>query len=186
MDDMQDRPRTAEVLERWRHAAGLSRQRLADLADVSATYVRTIEAGWDAEGRTVVPSPAIMRKLARGLARAGPDGPSRADREQHIYADLMAAAGYIAPDLPGPGTAPAEALTLRESPAHVSLPRSSERQGPLSVVLRDPRLWGPARDLFETWESLDRDDRVLLLGIMEFVWSRRGRAPARQEGEPSC
>ena len=40
MDDSTERPLTASVLERWRASLRLSKQRLADLADVSATYVR--------------------------------------------------------------------------------------------------------------------------------------------------
>ncbi len=92
-------PDTATVLARWRKRAGVSRQRLADLSDVSATYVRTIEAGVDDQGREVVPSAAIMQKLARGLAQAtaAEAQAAGAELEHRIYAELMAAAGYLPP-----------------------------------------------------------------------------------------
>ena len=92
-----ERPQTAIVLERWRTRLRLAKQKLADLADVSATYVRLIESGQDDVGRVVVPSAGIIQKLARGLARAEPAEARRADVERQAYADLMSAAGYLAP-----------------------------------------------------------------------------------------
>jgi transcriptional regulator with XRE-family HTH domain len=111
-----ERPPTASVLERWRAGRHLSKQRLADLADVSATYVRLIEAGQDDNGRSVVPSAGVIQKLARGLARAEPDESARADVERHAYADLMSAAGYLAPLAPAPAPAAAPAPDLTPLP----------------------------------------------------------------------
>ena len=96
-------PKTAAVLERWRREKGLSKQRLAELSDVSATYVRTIEAGFDDDDRPVVPSAGVIQKLARGLASAEPDETGRADVERRAYAELMAAAGYLDPGAFGLG-----------------------------------------------------------------------------------
>lgn len=116
MEKKAERPATAIALERWRTSAGLSRQRLADLADVSATYVRTIEAGTDDLGREVVPSAAIMQKLAHGLAQAlaAQDDARREALERAAYAELLAAAGYLPDMAPPAGAAPDPAL--REEP----------------------------------------------------------------------
>jgi transcriptional regulator with XRE-family HTH domain len=100
MDDSTGRPLTATVLERWRAELRLSKQRLADLSDVSATYVRLIEAGRDEDGRIVVPSAGVIQKLARGLARAESDESAHTDTERRAYSDLMSAAGYLAPLAP--------------------------------------------------------------------------------------
>ncbi|MGI6366848.1 MAG: helix-turn-helix domain-containing protein [Anaerolineae bacterium] len=99
-------PATAAVLAHWRQAAGLSRQRLAELADVSATYVRTIERGHDDLGRPVVPSAAIMGKLASALAAAFPEA-DPAPLAQQILTALMDAAGYLtaAPSVAVPSVA---------------------------------------------------------------------------------
>ncbi len=181
MNEMQGRPRTAHVVERWRLQARLSKQRLADLADVSATYVRTIEAGADDEGRIVVPSAGIIRKLARGLALAERDETLRADIEQRAYAELMDAAGYLdhakADEPAGEGGLPA----LREAAPPLAYAAPAAATGP-AVLLRDPRLWGHARELLENWEWLDADDQALLLGIIEFVHGRHGRSPNKHTG----
>jgi transcriptional regulator with XRE-family HTH domain len=86
-------PQTAAIIQRWRARMRLSKQRFAELADVSATYVRTIEAGVDDDGRQVIPSAGIIRKLASGLARAG----ATPAEDRQAYAELMAAAGYVDP-----------------------------------------------------------------------------------------
>ncbi len=84
-------PQTATIIQKWRTKLHLSKQRFAELADVSATYVRTIEAGVDDDGRPVVPSAGIILKLASGLAHAG----ATVAEERQAYAELMAAAGYV-------------------------------------------------------------------------------------------
>jgi transcriptional regulator with XRE-family HTH domain len=178
MSESQERPRTALALERRRKEVGLSKQRLADLADVSATYVRTIEAGFDHEGREVVPSAVIMQKLARGLAQGETDEVRRAELESAIYAEMMDAAGYldrIPVEEPMPKEPPAPGLGAPpEEPAP-----STSHQGPVTVTLRDPRLLRHAADLLENWESLHDDDQTLLLGFLEFVHTRHGRATTR-------
>jgi transcriptional regulator with XRE-family HTH domain len=124
------RPATAVALERWRTQAGLSRQRLADLADVSATYVRTIEAGADDLGRAVVPSAAIMQKLAHGLAQALAAEPAeRQQAEGEVYADLMAAAGLLPPAPAPPMAAPpgAAATEAQHPTARHRVAESAER-----------------------------------------------------------
>ena len=131
------------MLARWRQRDGVSRQRLADLSDVSATYVRTIEAGVDDQGRQVVPSAAIMQKLARGLAQAtAPESEAAAaDLQQQIYAELMAAAGYLpAPSAPlAPGGLPVAEGGL--SPAANETPAPDGRASPGRRVSED----GPDR-----------------------------------------
>ena len=181
MSETPERPRTALVLERWRKQTGLSKQRLADLADVSATYVRTIEAGRDTEGRTVVPSAAIMRKLARGLALSEPDQTQRLTLERQAYNDLMGAAGYLevkAPRAPSPREAPA----LRSASLPEPSPSTAAARSTVTVALRDPRLWSHGQPILENWESLRPDDQALLLGILEFIHDRSGRGPAGQQG----
>jgi len=178
MSESQERPRTALVVERWRKKIGLSKQRLADLADVSATYVRTIEAGFDHQGREVVPSAAIMQKLARGLAQAHADEARRTELESAIYAEMMDAAGYldrIPVEEPAPKEPPASSPI---APSETPIP-STPHQGPVTVTLRDPRLWRHAVDLLDSWESLHDDDQALLLGIIEFVHTRHGRGTTR-------
>lgn len=146
-------PETAAVLARWRQRAGVSRQRLADLSDVSATYVRTIEAGVDDQGREVVPSAAIMQKLAGGLAQATvPE--SEADRgvlAQQIYAELMAAAGYLpagaAPLASGapPGAGGGPSVAANETQAADGLAPSGHRvseDGPDRRAGHDHRHYG--------------------------------------------
>ncbi|MFO7697645.1 MAG: helix-turn-helix transcriptional regulator [Anaerolineae bacterium] len=143
--EVPGRPATAVALGRWRTQAGLSRQRLADLADVSATYVRTIEAGADDLGRAVVPSAAIMQKLAHGLAQALAAVPYRRQQaEGEVYADLMAAAGLLppAPARPPaarPGAAAAEsrhpAARHRVAESAEQLPHAPQRRygGPVQM-----------------------------------------------------
>jgi transcriptional regulator with XRE-family HTH domain len=199
------------ALERWRTQAGLSRQRLADLADVSATYVRTIEAGVDDVGRAVVPSAAIMQKLAHGLAQALAAEPDRRQQaEGEVYADLMAAAGLL-PSAMAPSAPPQAGATGagHPPPYHTvsdsagGLLRAPQRRygppveihpvmasdldalaatEPATVTLRDPRLLEHACDLLEHWEALDRDDQALLLGIMAWVHERRRNTHERPSG----
>src|SRR5512144_519947 len=98
MNGSLTRPPTAALLEELRTRRHLSKQRLAELADVSATYVRNIEAGFDESGRQVIPSANVIQKLARGLARAEPDEARRAEDERQTYRALMVAAGYLPAD----------------------------------------------------------------------------------------
>jgi len=114
-------PATAAVLQKWRAHKRLSKQRLAELSDVSATYVRTIEAGFDDDGRPVVPSAGVIQKLARGLARAEPDSSRRAAEESRAHAELMAAAGYLGPGTLGPSL-PAGDGTSEAEPAGAETP----------------------------------------------------------------
>ena len=196
MEDLQvSRPPTAELLGEWRARLRLSKQRLAELADVSATYVRNIESGFDESGRPVVPSANVIQKLARGLARAEPDDAVRAETERRAYATLMLAAGY----LPGePADAerllhqPPEdygAKALRAGPDSRApavgrrLPGPLDAEAPVApaeaasvvIALRDRRLGRHLRGLLDNWEALASDDQALLLGIAEFVAERRRR-----------
>ena len=168
---MQELPRTAAVLARWRQQMRLSKQRLADLSDVSATYVRTIEDGRDAEGRTVVPSAAVMQKLAHGLAQAEGAAGRRPAVERDAYAELMAAGGYLDPIASAAPAPPVEPCD-RVQPRQRAILREAT-EGPVTVVLRDPRLWPHARPLLEGWESLEEDDQALLLQVLAYVHSRR-------------
>lgn len=211
-DGATQRPATAVVFARWRARAGVSRQRLADLSDVSATYVRTIEAGVDDQGREVVPSAAIMQKLARGLAAAasGPgDDTGREPLEQQIYAELMAAAGYLpAPPAAGSGAEPVPASPASNLARPAGSPSRRVREaapeagehwrygGPVQrlsldapeagdarmVVLRDPRLHEHVLPLLEHWERLHRDDQALVLGIMAWLHERRQRTHQEESG----
>lgn len=115
MNGSLTRPPTAALLEELRTRRRLSKQRLAELADVSATYVRNIEAGFDESDRPVIPSANVIQKLARGLARAEPDETRRADEERQAYRALMVAAGYL----------PADATPLVSSPPIPSSPVSA-------------------------------------------------------------
>ena len=202
MDESQvSRPPTAELLSEWRARLRLSKQRLAELADVSATYVRNIEAGFDDLGRPVVPSANVIQKLARGLARAEPDDALRADAERRAYAALMAAAGYLPTEptdaarllaeLPLPAGPPSDGSAIlprarsdspalpdeRAQTAAREMPGSFPPAGtePLVVALRDRRLGRHLRGLLDDWEALASDDQALLLGIAEFVAERRRR-----------
>jgi transcriptional regulator with XRE-family HTH domain len=195
---------TALVLERWRLQARISRQRLSELADVSATYVRTIEAGVDDLRRPVVPSPAIMLKLAHGLALALGDGPgygatldvasgdsavlahgvSRDQVERTIYAELMAAAGYLAPTpegvadpLASPSKSSAPPIAAARGVVREALPVVYARPSavPATVALHDPRLLEHARDLLEHWDTVSADDQTLILGVMALIHDRWAR-----------
>ena len=172
VDQMQELPRTAAVLARWRQQMRLSKQRLADLSDVSATYVRTIEDGRDAEGRTVVPSAAVMQKLAHGLAQAEGAAGRRPAVERDAYAELRAAGGYLDP-IASAAPAPPVEKPLDQAPPRQQAVLPEAPEGPVTVVLRDPRLWPHARPLLEGWESLEEDDQALLLQVLAYVHSRR-------------
>jgi transcriptional regulator with XRE-family HTH domain len=196
---------TALVLERWRQQARISRQRLSELADVSATYVRTIEAGVDDLRRPVVPSPAIMLKLAHGLALALGDGPGygatldvasgdsavlargvgRDQVERTIYAELMGAAGYLAPTPEGvadplasppmssaPPIAAARGVVREALPVVYARPSGVPRA---TVALHDARLLEHARDLLEHWDTVSADDQTLILGVMALIHDRWAR-----------
>ena len=200
MNGSLTRPPTAALLEELRTRRHLSTQRLAELADVSATYVRNIEAGVDESGRQVIPSANVIQKLARGLARAEPDETRRAEDERQAYRALMAAAGYLPDDAALPDAAP----PILETPTTLgrlipALPPTppprdgshlAERNGEAAcgqapmppadlsrdaVRLRDRRLLRHLRDLLENWEALSSEDQALLLGIAEFVAERRRR-----------
>jgi len=200
MDGSLTRPPTAALLEELRARRRLSKQRLAELADVSATYVRNIEAGCDESGRQVVPSANVIQKLARGLARAEPDEARRAEEERQAYRALMTAAGYlpadatalaVPPALPSPTTlerclppltAPAppdgDRRVPREADAALGPPPSAEGPADLSrdaVLLRDRRLVRHLRELLDNWEALASEDQALLLGIAQFIAERRRR-----------
>jgi transcriptional regulator with XRE-family HTH domain len=208
MDGSLTRPPTAALLEDLRTRRGLSKQRLAELADVSATYVRNIEAGFDESGRQVIPSANVIQKLARGLARAEPNEGRRADEERQTYIALMTAAGYLptrgeAPDgvtpiLPSPTTLDGYSRSLPTAPAVPTLPcedrrlpRESAALGPPlqadrptdlsrdAVLLRDRRLARHLRDLLDNWDALASEDQALLLGIAEFIAERRRRRESR-------
>jgi len=198
-------PGTAAVLARWRQRAGLSRQRLADMADVSATYVRTIEAGVDDQGRQVVPSPAIMQKLAHALAQAIDGAGLRQARaapgtlqasgspqvaeplEQRIYAEFLAAAGVL-PSAVGPRAphGPGSQVPCAPPQAPVAL---AERAAPyaaegVTVLLRDPRLWADVLPLLEGWGSLEVDEQQLILSLMAYIHRRHTGATRSQGGTP--
>jgi transcriptional regulator with XRE-family HTH domain len=198
-------PATAAVLQKWRTLKRLSKQRLAELSDVSATYVRTIEAGFDDDGRPVVPSAGVIQKLARGLARAEPDAGRQVAEERRAFSELMAAAGYLGPGGLDPGLRPGEAastaeptdastsgvadssctLVERRTAPEADRPASSLRLSfsclpsptgsGVAVILRDQRLHRHCRELLECWEQLSSEDQALILGIMEFVAERRQR-----------
>ena len=194
-------PGTPAVLERWRRQKGLSKQRLAELSDVSATYIRTIEAGFDDDGRPVVPSAGVIQKLTRGLARANPDEAARPDQERQAYAELMAAAGYLDPGVFGlaphpPDGVPTGVKTVAVptgppeledaavsaardgtlAPQQQSRPAVQPRSnGSLDISLRDRRLDRHLKPLLDDWEALTSEDQALILGIMEFVAERRRR-----------
>jgi transcriptional regulator with XRE-family HTH domain len=194
MDEPTTRPPTAALLEELRTRRRLSKQRLAELADVSATYVRNIEAGLDESGRVVMPSANVIQKLARGLARAEPDESRRAEEERQAYVALMAAAGYLPTEPAGPPgdplprqvadelgtyssamapTSPATGDGRRQAalrPAEAPIDRSSG-----SIAISDRRLDRHLRGLLEEWEALASEDQALLLGIAEFLAERRRR-----------
>jgi transcriptional regulator with XRE-family HTH domain len=201
MESSLTRPPTAALLEELRTHRRLSKQRLAELADVSATYIRNIEAGFDESGRQVIPSANVIQKLARGLARAEPDEARRAEEERQAYRTLMAAAGYLPADavLDTPSPMPSGPVTLDRLMPPLSAPTTppdGDRlagpyggvlPSPLSpakapadpsgdvVRLRDRRLRRHLRDLLESWEALASEDQSLLLGIAEFIAERRRR-----------
>jgi transcriptional regulator with XRE-family HTH domain len=202
MDSSLTRPPTAPLLEDLRTRRRLSKQRLAELADVSATYVRNIEAGFDESGRQVIPSANVIQKLARGLARAEPDQARRAEDERQAYRALMDAAGYLPADAAVPMAPPAPSPTtlgrISPLPAAIAppdgdhgLPREGLLQGPISpaqapadtsrdvVCLRDRRLLRHLRALLDNWEALTSEDQALLLGIAEFVDERHRRRESR-------
>ena len=189
-------PQTAAIIQKWRSRLKLSKQRFAELADISATYVRTLEAGRDDDDRPVVPSAGIIQKLARGLGRAG----ATPAEERQIYAELMVAAGYVdptaidslaPPGFPAPALPPAPAA----QPADPA-PAASNGRHPTStagaadelaagraptpdagadalIILRDQRLRAHLVPLLAQWDALTSDDQALLLGIAEFVHTRR-------------
>jgi transcriptional regulator with XRE-family HTH domain len=195
-------PGTPAVLEQWRRQRGLSKQRLAELSDVSATYIRTIEAGFDDDGRPVVPSAGVILKLARGLAKANPDEAARPEEERRAYAELMAAAGYLDPGAfvvaprPRDGTPQGQGRVTQQtgttesesaagagfardgqmpSPRLERLAVQSPPNGPVDVRLRDRRLHRHCTEILNSWEALTSEDQALILGIMEFVAERRRR-----------
>ncbi|MHB9032505.1 MAG: helix-turn-helix domain-containing protein [Anaerolineae bacterium] len=171
MDKAPVKPRTAEVLERWRKCAGLSKQRLADLADVSATYVRTIAAGIDDLGRLVVPSAGVIRKLARGIGQTGANDLQRAEIERQVYSELMAAAGYLEA---AAREEPADALRGKTGgePAAGDLCAAPPHKT-VNVALRDSRLLAALCPLLQDWELLGDADQALFLGIIEYINARR-------------
>ena len=190
MNGSLTRPPTAALLEELRTRRRLSKQRLAELADVSATYVRNIEAGFDESGRQVIPSANVIQKLARGLARADPEESRRAEEERQAYQALMVAAGYLpadatvpAPSFPPPTTldrlipatpsAPVDGDHLAEPAAVAGPPTDLSRDAVLH--LRDRRLLRHLHDLLDNWEALASEDQALLLGIAEFIAERRRR-----------
>lgn len=136
MDDPLSRPPTAVLLEELRTRRRLSKQRLAELADVSATYVRNIEAGADEADRPVVPSANVIQKLARGLGRAEPDEARRADEERQAYLALMAAAGYLPAepvDLVSASLAATDGASPRLAPPAPSAPTAQQSNGGLRL-----------------------------------------------------
>jgi transcriptional regulator with XRE-family HTH domain len=206
MAESPPRPPTAALLEELRGRRRLSKQRLAELADVSATYVRNIEAGFDDSGRPVVPSANVIQKLARGLARAEPEESRRAEAERQAYTALMAAAGYLPPAavetghesasvngaterIITPAPAPPSDMPARQpsEPTDRRVPlgaagRPTDAQS-VVVALGDPRLLRHLRALLEDWEALASEDQALIVGIAEFVAERRRRRESVPEDD---
>lgn len=181
MDVQQNRPKTALVLERWRQHKRLSKQKLADTCDVSGTYVRYIEAGFDDDGRMVIPSAKVIQQLARGLGDGDPAV------EQRAYEELMVAAGYldgaaVHTRAPSYQVAPPHAAPDVSLPAvapHWGAPtppaRLPNQAGQVLIALRDRRLQHHCRELLENWEALTSEDQAALLSFMEFIAERRRR-----------
>jgi transcriptional regulator with XRE-family HTH domain len=93
------RPRTAlseyigsEMQRRRWTEAGLARA-----AGINRSYLRRIMEGYaPGSDMMVEPSPRILRQLAEGLTQGSRDP----DEAEHVYAELMDAAGYLPTVLP--------------------------------------------------------------------------------------
>jgi transcriptional regulator with XRE-family HTH domain len=86
----RERPQFAAQLHDLRRRKRFSLRALAEASDLSATYVRTLEQGYDPRtGKEVHPSVDVMRRVSRAL------GDGVEDEAERIFADLMRAAGYM-------------------------------------------------------------------------------------------
>ena len=86
----RERPQFATQLHNLRRRKRFSLRALAEASDLSATYVRTLEQGYDPRtGKEVHPSVDVMRRVSRAL------GDGVEEEAERIFADLMRAAGYM-------------------------------------------------------------------------------------------
>lgn len=86
-------PPLGAKLEEIRNRKRFSQRSLADTADISNTYLRSIEEGYDPRTtKEVRPSPDVLRQLAGALASTDRNPE---EEEEIIYAELMDAAGWL-------------------------------------------------------------------------------------------
>jgi transcriptional regulator with XRE-family HTH domain len=86
----RERPLFGERLRSLRQSKRFSLRGLAQAAELSATYIRTLEGGYDPRtGKPVRPSVDVIRRVAQALG----DG-IEAEGER-IFAELMRAADYM-------------------------------------------------------------------------------------------
>jgi transcriptional regulator with XRE-family HTH domain len=83
-------PLFAERLGSLRRRKRFSLRALAHAAEVSTTYIRTLERGYDSRtGKAIRPSVDVIRRVARAL------GDGAEEEGERIFAELMHAAGYM-------------------------------------------------------------------------------------------
>src|SRR5947208_814292 len=86
----RERPRFSVRLQSLRQRKRFSLRVLGEAAELSATYLRTLEQGYDPRtGKLVRPSVDVIRRLARAL------GDGAEDEAERIFADFMRAADYM-------------------------------------------------------------------------------------------
>lgn len=86
----RERPLFGERLRSLRQAKRFSLRGLAQAAELSATYIRTLEQGYDPRtGKPVRPSVGVIRRVARAL------GDGIEEEGERIFAELMRAADYM-------------------------------------------------------------------------------------------
>ena len=80
----RERPRFSVRLQSLRQRKRFSLRALGEAAELSATYLRTLEQGYDPRtGKLVRPSVDVIRRLARAL------GDGAEDEAERIFADFM-------------------------------------------------------------------------------------------------
>jgi len=104
----REQPLFATRLRALRTQKRFSARALAGLAEVSATYLRSLERGYDPRtGKPIQPSVEMVRRLARAL------GDGREDEAERVFGYLMDAAGYtVGPVAAPPPERPAPPSTI--------------------------------------------------------------------------
>lgn len=86
----RERPPFGEHLNALRRRKRFSLRALAHAAELSATYIRTLEQGYDPRtGKPIRPSVDVIRRIARAL------GDGLEEEGERIFAELMRAADYM-------------------------------------------------------------------------------------------